>query len=192
MAKNWKMGEAVRAVKSGNKEDIMDIGRRFPLFLSLAAQVNEAGALLIDCVPDYCTARKIESVLKGDVQETEKEDEVEDEPAKEAPKKEKKTAKEKKAPEKEQDDDDDDLESKSTKELFNMCKKAGLNVKPKQDKEVYIKALKDAENGAEDDDWDDAEDEEEAPKKPAKKADKKAAPKKDDDDDDDDDDDWDV
>ena len=191
MAKNWKMGEAVRAVKSGNKEDIMDIGRRFPLFLSLAAQVNEAGALLIDCVPDYCTARKIESVLKGDVQETEKEDEVEDEPAKEAPKKEKKTAKEKKAPEKEQDDDDDDLESKSTKELFNMCKKAGLNVQPKQDKEVYIKALKDAENGAEDDDWDDAEDEEEAPKKPAKKADKKAAPKKDDDDDDDDDD-WDV
>ena len=90
MAKNWKMGEAVRAIQEGNKEDIQDIGRRFPLFANLAAQVNDAGAALIDCVPDYCTARKIESVLKGDVQpnaEVEGEEAEEEEQAKKPAKK---------------------------------------------------------------------------------------------------------
>ena len=79
MAKNWKVGEAVRAIKAGNKEDILDIGRRFPLFANLAAQVNEAGVELLDCVPEYCSARKIESVLKGDVQEAADDDREEEE-----------------------------------------------------------------------------------------------------------------
>ena len=105
MAKNWKLGEAVRAIQAGNKEDIVDLGRRFPLFSNLAAQVNEAGMAIIDCVPDYCTARKIESVLKGDVQEAaegegEGEGAEEEAPAKKAPAK--KAAKE--------EDDDEDWE----------------------------------------------------------------------------------
>lgn len=198
MAKNWKFGEAVRAIQAGNKEDIQDLGRRFPLFSNLAAQVNEAGMALIDCVPDYCTARKIESVLKGDVQETEgaEDDGAEDEaPAKaekKAPaKKEAKKAPAKKA--KDEDEDGDDLESKSAKELFAMCQDAGLKVKPKQDKAVYIKALKDAEAKAADDeeDWDDEEEETPAPKKAPAKAEKagKKAPKKAEEDEDDD---WDV
>lgn len=199
MAKNWKFGEAVRAIQAGNKEDIIDLGRRFPLFSNLAAQVNEAGMALIDCVPDYCTARKIESVLKGDVQEAaEGEDEgAEDEaPAKKAPAKDEKKAPAKKAAKKaeEEEDDEDSLESKSAKELFDMCKEAGLKVKPKQDKSVYIEALKAANEDAEDEeeeDWGD-EEEEEAPKKaPAKgkaKPAAKKAPKKDEDDDDD----WEV
>lgn len=193
MAKNWKVGEAVRAIQSGNKEDIMDIGRRFPLFANLAAQVNEAGVALLDCVPEYCSARKIESVLKGDVQETpetETEEEVEEKPAKKAPAKEEKKAPAKKAAKKveEDDADDDSLESKSAKELFEMCKEAGLKVKPKQDKAVYIKALKDAEEVEDtEEDW---EEEEETPKKaPAKKAAAKKAPAKKAEDDDDD---WDV
>ena len=85
MAKNWKVGEAVKAIKAGNKEDILDIGRRFPLFANLAAQTNEAGVALLDCVPEYVSARKIESVLKGDVQETDDEN-VEDVEEKEEPK----------------------------------------------------------------------------------------------------------
>lgn len=195
MAKNWKFGEAVRAIQAGNKEDIIDLGRRFPLFSNLAAQVNEAGMALIDCVPDYCTARKIESVLKGDVQEAgEGEDEgAEDEaPAKKAPAKAEKKAPAKKAAKKEEDEEDS-LESKSAKELFEMCKEAGLKVKPKQDKSVYIEALNAANEDAEDEeeDWGD-EEEEEAPKKaPAKgkaKPAAKKAPKKDEDDDDD----WEV
>ena len=195
MAKNWKLGEAVRAIKAGNKEDIVDLGRRFPLFSNLAAQVNEAGMAIIDCVPDYCTARKIESVLKGDVQEAaEGEDEGAEEEAheKKAPEKTEKKAPAKKAAKK-AEDDDDSLESKSAKELFDMCKEAGLKVKPKQDKSVYIEALKAAKDDAEEEeeDWGD-EEEEEAPKKaPAKgkaKPAAKKAPKKDEDDDDD----WEV
>lgn len=195
MAKNWKVGEAVRAIQAGNKEDIMDIGRRFPLFANLAAQVNEAGVTMLDCVPDYCTARKIESVLKGDVQESAdvEEEATEEEAPKKAPAKAEKKAPAKKAAKKEEVEEEegaeDSLESKSAKELFDMCKEAGLNVKPRQDKSVYIKALKDAEANGEDD-W---EEEEEAPapkKAPAKaaKAEKKA-PKKNDDDDDDN---WDI
>lgn len=192
MAKNWKVGEAVRAIQAGNKEDIMDIGRRFPLFANLAAQVNEAGVAMLDCVPEYCTARKIESVLKGDVQESgDGEDEAAEEeaPAKKPEKEEKKAPVKKAAAKKEESGDD--LESKSAKELFDMCKEAGLKVKPKQDKSVYIEALKAANEDADDnDDWGD-EEEEEAPAKktPAKKAPaKKAAAKKEEDDDDD----WEV
>ena len=193
MAKNWKLGEAVRAIQAGNKEDIIDLGRRFPLFSNLAAQVNEAGMAIIDCVPDYCTARKIESVLKGDVQEAAEGDDEgaeEEAPAKKAPAKTEKKAPAKKAAKK-AEDEEDDLESKSAKELFDMCKEAGLKVKPKQEKSVYIEALKAAKDDAEEEDWGD-EEEEEAPKKApakgkAKPADKKA-PKKDEDDDDD----WEV
>lgn len=192
MAKNWKVGEAVRAIQAGNKEDIMDIGRRFPLFANLAAQVNEAGVAMLDCVPEYCTARKIESVLKGDVQESgDGEDEAaEDEAPAKKPEKEEKKAPVKKAAAK-KEESGDDLESKSAKELFDMCKDAGLKVKPKQDKSVYIEALKAANEDADDnDDWGD-EEEEEAPAKktPAKKAPaKKAAAKKEEEDDDD----WEV
>lgn len=192
MAKNWKVGEAVRAIQAGNKEDIMDIGRRFPLFANLAAQVNEAGVAMLDCVPEYCTARKIESVLKGDVQESgDGEDEAaEDEAPAKKPEKEEKKAPVKKAAAK-KEESGDDLESKSAKELFDMCKEAGLKVKPKQDKSVYIEALKAANEDADDnDDWGD-EEEEEAPAKktPAKKAPaKKAAAKKEEEDDDD----WEV
>lgn len=190
MAKNWKVGEAARAIQAGNTADILDLGRRFPLFTVLVAQTNEAGMKLLDCIPDYVSARKIESVLKGDAQETEADTEDETTEEEEAPKKAPaKKAPEKKAPAKEKaaKKEEDSLEDKSAKELFDMCKEAGLKVKPKQDKAVYIKALKAAE-AAEDeaeDDWD--EEEAEAPKKAAKKeAPKKAAKKADDEDDDDD------
>ena len=186
MAKNWKVGEAVQAIKAGNKEDILDIGRRFPLFANLAAQVNEAGVALLDCVPEYCTARKIESVLKGDVQEAAEDDEVVEE---EASKKVEKKAPVKKAAKK-AEEPEDDLESKSAKELFDMCKEAGLKVKPKQDKSVYIEALKAVDEETDEEGWGDDE-EEEAPKKasPAKKSTKKPAVKKEEDDADDD---WDI
>lgn len=189
MAKNWKVGEAARAIQAGNTGDILDIGRRFPLFANLVAQTNEAGMKLLDCIPEYVSARKIESVLKGDAQETEAE--TDDEPVEEEETPKAPAKKEKKAPAKpaKKEKEEDGLESKSAKELFDMCKEAGLKVKPKQDKAVYIKALKAAETEADadeaEDDW--GEEEEEAPKKPAKKeAPKKAAKKPAEEDDDDD------
>lgn len=183
MAKNWKVGEAVKAIKSGNKADILDIGRRFPLFANLAAQLNDAGVQLLDCIPEYVSARKLESVLKGDVQPTEEEEETEVE-AEEKPAKKKAPAKAKAS----KKEEEDEYSGKSAKELYDMCKEAGLKVKPKQTKDVYVEALKSANENEEDDDWGDEE--EEAPKKPAKKPAKKKAPKKEVEEDDDDD--WEV
>ena len=188
MAKNWKVGEAVKAVKSGNKADILDIGRRFPLFANLAAQLNDAGVQLLDCIPEYVSARKLESVLKGDVQPTEEEEATEvEEKDEEKPAKKKAPAKNTKAKASKKEEEDE-YSGKSAKELYDMCKEAGLKVKPKQTKEAYIEALKSANEVEEDDDWGDEE--EEAPKKPAKKTAKKKAPKKEVEEDDDDD--WEV
>lgn len=195
MAKNWKIKEAIEALNAGIKEDVIDIGRRFPLFLSLAVRTNEAGQELLSCVPDYISVRKMESVLKSGITETDGEDVAEDDeeeiedkaPNKKDAKagKEKETkgkgkAKKEEAPEEEDEDEDEgeDLKSKSAKELFEMCKAAGIKVKPKQDKKVYIKALEEA-NEAEDNEADDWDEEEEAPKETkgkgkAKKDDKPA------------------
>lgn len=182
MAKNWKVGEAVRAIMAGNKEDILDIGRRFPLFLNLASQTNEAGAKILDCVPDYVTARKIESVLKGDATTDEG-----GEDAGEAGDEKAETKKTEKAAEKK-----GDYTGKSPKELYELCKSRGLKVETKQPAEVYIKALKaddakkakaekakadKAKDSKPDDDWGDEGEKEE---KKGTKKDKKE------------DDDWDI
>lgn len=134
MAKNWKVGEAVVAIQSGSTEDKLDIGRRFPLFAILAAQTNEAGVTLLNCVPEYVTARKIESVLKGELQEgSEDGGGNEDEDEKPA------TKKQAKAPAK---SNDDELEGKSPKELFAIAQELGVEVEPKKTADYYIKAIK--------------------------------------------------
>ncbi len=117
-----------------------------------------------------------------------------------------------------EDDGDDDAEDdpyagKNAIQLYSLCKKRGLKVKPKQKAAVYLEALKKADAAAsedadddQDDDW--GEDDEEAEeKKPAKKSAKKAPAKKstskkatkkaepepeEDEDDGDDDDDWEI
>lgn len=196
MAKNWKVGEAVEAVKAGDKEAIMDIGRRFPLFAVLAAQTNEAGVQLLNMVPDYVTARKIEMGLKEGVAETGDSDDAEDkeeakdekEDKKAADKKDDKKA-DKKADDKKADKKEDSkkaavdpYEGKSAKDLFTICKERGIKVEPKQAADIYLKALKkdDAakakaaaakKDEKKDDDWDEDD----------KKDDKKK-----------DDDDWDI
>lgn len=186
MAKNWKVGEAVRAIMAGNKEDILDIGRRFPLFLNLASQTNEAGAKILDCVPDYVTARKIEAVLKGDATTDEGGEDTGDvgeEKTKKAESK-KETAKESKDTGKK-----DEYTGKSPKELYELCKSRELKVEAKKPAEVYIKALKadDAKKAKvaaakkEDDDWGDEDVKEE--KKGTKKGKKEEKQE---------DDDWDI
>lgn len=142
MAKNWKVGEAVKAVQIGNVEDVLDIGRRFPLFARLAAQTNEAGVALLDCVPDYVTARKLESVLKGEAQSDENGEDGEDQAA---PAAEPAPASKKKDEPKAAASNEDVLAGKSPKELFAIAKEMGVAVEPKQPAEVYIKAIKKAQ-----------------------------------------------
>lgn len=90
MAKNWKVGEAVKAIKDGDKQAITDIARRFPLFAVKAAMVNDAAVELLDAVPEFITARKMEAVLKSGLSATtsdlDEDEEVEAEEGEEAPK----------------------------------------------------------------------------------------------------------
>lgn len=104
-------------------------------------------------------------------------------------------------------EDDDPYAGKNAIQLYSLCKKRDLKVKPKQKAAVYLEALKaadaeasDAEDDA-DDDWDDEVEEEKPAKKSTKKAPvKKSAPKKaakkaepeEDEDGGDDDDDWEI
>jgi len=124
MAKNWKVGEAVEAIKSGNREDIQNIGKRFPIFAVLAGQTNEAGVEILKALPEYITARKIEGVLKGDIQETEDTEETEAE-------EDEKPVKAAKAPKAEK------VAEKSAKELFDECKKRGLKPESKRELQYY-------------------------------------------------------
>ncbi len=144
MAKNWKVGEAVQAIQSGSTEDKLDIGRRFPLFTILAAQANQPAIELLSTLPDYVTARKLESVLKGDAQTDDGEggEEEGNVPAAAAKPETKKEEKKEPASKTTAKANEDVLAGKSPKELFGMCKELGIKVEPKQPSEIYIKALK--------------------------------------------------
>lgn len=96
MAKNWKVAEAVNAIRNGDKDAIADIGRRFPLFAVNAATVNDGAMGLIEAIPEFITVRKMESVLKKGVDDSEvesEEDEIDEEEEEVKPKKEKKEEK---------------------------------------------------------------------------------------------------
>lgn len=217
MAKNWSMKEATKEILAGNKEAIVDVGRRFPLTANAIAKMgnNEGAITIINALPEHISARKIESVLKDGVQEIE-DDEVEEvnteeEPSpvgikKEKPAKKEKVEKPAKAEKKAKKNEDEDfmndipeevdeelnLEAMSEVELFKLAKKKGLKPAPKQKKQYYIDLLNPTDDS---DDWDDEEEEEKPAKKEkkAKKEDKpakkeKKAAKKDDDEEDD----WDI
>ena len=194
MAKNWSMRQAAEAVLAGNKEDIIDIGRRFPLTLNALSSMNgNKGAMdIISALPEHITARKIEAGLKDGVAES-VEDEIEEPKELEVSEPEEKPVKDKKA-RRTKKADEDSLETMSEVELFKLCKSRGIKAKPKQNKEYYLDLLKESE--------DDAKEVEEKPaKKAASKKETKAAAKKkevpmnppeDDEDTEEDEDDWDI
>lgn len=175
MARNWKMNELTEVFANGNKEDITDVTRRFPLTsLAVSASIGNKGAeTIINAIPEYISVRKIEAILKGDSDEAEAETENEEKVAEEAEVEEKPSKKEKVAkkaeakvekveePEEELEEDEaivDGYNTMSAKELFNECKKRGIKVKPRQDKEVYIDLLEADDNKPaeveEEDEWD--------------------------------------
>ena len=195
MATNWTLAEATKEILAGNKEAIQDVGRRFPLTANaIASMGNNTGALtLINAMPDYITARKIEAILKDGVQESddveeENEETVKEEKPAKKEKAEKKPAKKEKEvePEEETADDSVDYSKMTAVELFKLCKKRGIKVEPKQKADVYIKALKAADEPEDEDDWGKEEEEEKPVKKPSKKAAKPVKKEEEEDDD------WDI
>lgn len=73
MATNWNVKQAYAAINEGNKEAIADIGKRFPLALNVLSKIDEKNPAvnLINALPEHITVRKIEQILKGDVEESE-------------------------------------------------------------------------------------------------------------------------
>jgi len=209
MAKNWKPGEAAEAVKESKVSDILDLGRRFPLFATTVAAATagdvESMIKILDALPEYCTVRKIESALKGEASDDDAGENDGDEDAeKEKPAKTEKAGKLTKA----------GLMKKSPKELMTLAKAAEIEIMSTkkfkamdgdEKKEALVAAILKAQAAAKDDDGEDAEDE-----KPAKSGKAKDKAKDDDWDDEDgedekpkkggkekakakdDDDDWDI
>lgn len=205
MAKNWSVSEAVEAINNGDKESIVDIGRRFPLLLNSAkgALAGDKQSFLdfVAALPEYDTANKINKRMKDGIEASEDVDVDADVDAVEEKKPAKKTAAKKaagkdakKAKEEEPVDDGEvDYSEMDAKELFTLCKERGIKAAVKKPAKYYIGLLEkaDAEDADDEEDWDEEEEDkvtvikaDKSEKKPARKA-KKEEPE-------DDDDEWDI
>lgn len=167
MATNWSGYEAAKEIMGSNKENIAEIGSRFPLFTRTVACANNDYLLdILKAIPKV-TARVIETGLKDiDDVETEVEDaEEKDEAPKKSAKKETKTAqkpKSKKFAEEDDEADEDDYENMTSKALYKLCCDRGISSQcKKRDKASLIAVLKenDGVSNEEEDDWGDEEEE---------------------------------
>ena len=167
MAKNWTIGEAFKAVMEGDKEGILDVGKRFPLSCVMLAKVNAEAAVIFDALPENMTVRKLESALKGDIEVSDEDDANEDTPVVE--KKEKKEKAEKKVgkrgrpakkvaePDDDEDFDDEDEEDEDEEEVVVKPKK-NKKEKEKKNKKPAKKPV--VEDDDDDDDFDFDDDDE--------------------------------
>ena len=129
MAKNYTLKEAANIIAEGKKKDeIMEIGRRFPLLAvsltAVIAQANEKFLDFINYMPDHITANKINSAMKSDIESTDEAEEDTDEVEAEVPAKAKKPVKKS---EKKSDEEatNYDYSSLSGSKLYDMIKAAG-------------------------------------------------------------------
>lgn len=179
MAKNWTAYEAAKEIYGDNKENMAEIGSRFPLFARTIAILNNDYVLdILKAIPKV-TARVVETGLKEMEVEADVETEAEEKPVKN-------TKKTKSAVE--EDDAEGTYESMTSKELYALCCKRGISSKCKsRSKDALIELLnkydagelddepkakagkktkpakkaEPAEDDTEDEDWDDDEEEEE-------------------------------
>ena len=165
MAKNWTMAEAAKAVKNNDMVAIADLGKRFPLMMSLLtrgiAGDGDAVAELFKAIPEYLTANKVNTAIKnvvgdGDIEDDE--EEAVDESKKKADKPAKKAAKVTED-EEDTDEDADDYDSMTGNELVALCKERGIWSKLKDKKKAGMIAGLRAADANGDDVEDDAEDE---------------------------------
>lgn len=149
MAKNWSAYEAAKEIYGNNKENIAEIGSRFPLFARTVALADSEYLLdILKALPAKVTARVVETGLKE--METE-EPFMEIPQEEEAPKK----GKAKKQDAEEQEDEwSDDVEEESTyesmtaKDLYALCCKRGISSLCKsRKKDELIKLLEKLDNG---------------------------------------------
>lgn len=151
MAKNWSAYEAAKELYRTNKENIEEIGSRYPLFARTVSMANTPFLLdLLSAIPKV-TARVVETGLKtnqDDIVDAEAEDaEAEDVTEAQEEKSETKKASAKKAKE-EPDESVEDYESMSAKDLYALCCKRGISSMCKsRKKDTLIELLEKLDNG---------------------------------------------
>lgn len=173
MAKNWTVKEAsVVLAKGKNKEEILELGKRFPLATVVITKVGagcaapEAFMELMKAMPDYLTMNKLNSALKGDA--TDAADVEEDTEEVEAPaaKSEKKTEKKAKAADVEEEDADvdaediPDFESMSAQEMYKWGRKRGIKFKSTKKADMIAVLKEQFGQGASDDEEEEVAEEE--------------------------------
>lgn len=150
MAKNWTAYEAAKEIYGNNKENIAEIGSRFPLFTRTVALADNEYLLDILKALPKTTARVVETGLK----EMETEEPFMEIPhEEEAPKKATKKTSKKQETEEDEDDWSDDeeestYESMTAKDLYALCCKRGISSLCKsRKKDELIKLLEKLDNG---------------------------------------------
>lgn len=165
MATNWSAYDAAKEILGENKENIIEIGSRYPLFARTIALIGDDLVLDILAAIPKTTARVIETGLKeaqgADV-------EVEDDAVEEEPKAKAKTSvkgsqKATKAKvEKADEFDREDFEKMKATDLYKLCCERGLSGKCKSRSKAALIAVlmgEEPEESVADDDWDEAEEE---------------------------------
>lgn len=165
MATNWSAYDAAKEILGENKENIIEIGSRYPLFARTIALIGDDLVLDILAAIPKTTARVIETGLK-EAQGADMEDEVdavEEEPkakAKTSVKGSQKATKEK--AEKADEFDREDFEKMKATDLYKLCCERGLSGKCKSRSKAALIAVlmgEEPEESVADDDWDEAEEE---------------------------------
>ena len=147
MAKNWSAYEAAKEIYGNNKENIAEIGSRFPLFARTVALADSEYLLDILKALPKTTARVVETGLKE--METE-EPFMEIPQEEEAPKKGKAKKQDAEEQEDERSDDEEEntYESMTAKDLYALCCKRGISSMCKsRKKDELIKLLEKFDNG---------------------------------------------
>lgn len=158
MATNWTMVDAFEVIKKNeDRAAVADIVKRFPLTsrAMILASTNEGAEEIVRGLPVYVTVRKIENVLKGEIED----DEVDaTETEEETPKKRKpaKKSKKKHEPEDEDVDDDDDDEEEEEEASKKKPAKKGKKTTAKKSKKKPEPEEEDVDDDEDDDDddWD--------------------------------------
>lgn len=147
MAKNWSAYEAAKELYGTNKENIEEIGSRYPLFARTVAMDNSPFLLdLLSAIPKV-TARVVETGLKASQDEDIVDAEAEDVTEAQEEKSETKKASAKKA-KAEPDESGEDYESMSAKDLYALCCKRGISSMCKsRKKDALIELLEKLDNG---------------------------------------------
>lgn len=158
MATNWSAYDAAKEILGENKENIIEIGSRYPLFARTIALIGDDLVLDILSAIPKTTARVIETGLK----EAQGVDTVEDIKTVKAKPSVKGSQKDTKAKvEKADEFDREDFEKMKATDLYKLCCERGLSGKCKsRSKAALINVLMGEEpEESVADDWDEAEDE---------------------------------